>query len=556
MKTITSHLRAVSLALLSVLSAPLFGEVAQSSTASTAGIAVDRTEYFTQATASAPTHTAMPFSFNFNIRGTSQDMTNWGPGFYKPGSGGVPQTGTSSATNTGTLNFSTAPNNSGGGYMFSHDFATDSELVAAYPLGAYGVKFQGTAKPTTPQTDNPFTAGLAFAASGSTYPSVTPQISNADNGALWYSGGLKLKSTGVTTLTLNTFPEYSSSTYGSVITAGIYGPGGNVISSASVEAYYLPTLGVNQPAVTQLTLDGAWLTPGVNYTLEIQYIIIASAPQEGYLNNENFQGVSSYIKNTSVTVSLQGAARSAPSDFNGDGQSDILWQNSSNGNVYMWLMNGTGYSSYHYVTTMTSEWRAAGTGDFNGDGKADIVWHNTVNGNTYIWYMDGPAYTSYEYVTTMPPPWQLAAVGDFNGDGKADIVWRNSANGYTYVWLMNGASYSSYGFLTQLGAEWRIGGTGDFNGDGKSDLLWQNTATGASYVWMMNGLEYTSYSPLTTMSTDWLLVGNADFNADGKGDIMWRNTVNGNIYIWLMNGTNYSSYEFLTNMSPEWRIAN
>jgi len=28
-------------------------------------------------------------------------------------------------------------------------------------------------------------------------------------------------------------------------------------------------------------------------------------------------------------------------DFNGDGRADILWRNSSTGENYVWLMNGT-----------------------------------------------------------------------------------------------------------------------------------------------------------------------------------------------------------------------
>jgi hypothetical protein len=33
-------------------------------------------------------------------------------------------------------------------------------------------------------------------------------------------------------------------------------------------------------------------------------------------------------------------------DFNGDGKSDILWQNSVDGQRVIWFMNGTSYSSY------------------------------------------------------------------------------------------------------------------------------------------------------------------------------------------------------------------
>jgi hypothetical protein len=555
MKTITSHLKAIPLVLLSVLSAPLFGEVSQASTASTAGIAIDRTEYFTQAAATGavplPTN---PFSFNFNIRGTAQNMTNWGPAFYKPGSGGVAQTGTSSATNTGTLNFSATPNNSGGGFMFSHDFATNADLVAAYPLGAYGVNFTGTGKPTAPQTDNPFTAGLAFAASGATYPSVTPQITNANNGALWYSGGLKLSPSGVTTMTLNAFPEYSSSTYGSVITAGIYGPDGSVISSASVEAYYLPTLGVNQPAVTQLTLDGAWLTPGVNYTLEIQYVIIASAPQEGYLNNENFQGVSSYIKNTSVNVSLQGAATAGSHDFNSDGQSDIVLENTATGDRAVWLMNGTTIASSSLLGSIPTSWRMAASGDFNADGQNDIVLENTTTGDRALWIMNGTTVTSSALLGSIPTNWRIAAAADFNADGKCDIVLENTATGDRVLWIMDGTTVTSSLLLGSIPTSWRIAAAADFNGDGKPDIVLENTANGDRALWYMNGTTIASSSLLGSIPTSWRIATTGDFNSDGQTDIVLENSATGDRVLWIMNGSTITSSALLGSIPTTWRI--
>ena len=63
--------------------------------------------------------------------------------------------------------------------------------------------------------------------------------------------------------------------------------------------------------------------------------------------------------------------------FNGDGSSDILWQN-SDGTPAVWLMNGTSLVSGGNVGfNPGAAWHAVGSGDFNGDGKADILWQNT-----------------------------------------------------------------------------------------------------------------------------------------------------------------------------------
>ena len=63
-------------------------------------------------------------------------------------------------------------------------------------------------------------------------------------------------------------------------------------------------------------------------------------------------------------------------DFNGDGHSDILYQNDS-GQAEIWLMNGPVISVQSLGgPNPGTAWHAIGGGDFNGDGKADILWQN------------------------------------------------------------------------------------------------------------------------------------------------------------------------------------
>ena len=222
-------------------------------------------------------------------------------------------------------------------------------------------------------------------------------------------------------------------------------------------------------------------------------------------------------------------------DFNHDGKADILWQN-TDGTIAAWFMNGTSLISGASVAfNPGAAWHAIGTGDFNGDGKADLLWQN-LDGTPAVWLMDGLNILSGANVGFNPgPAWHVIGAGDFDGDGKSDILWQN-ADGTPAVWLMNGTnliSGSNVGF--NPGSNWHAVGTADFNGDGKADLLWQNL-DGTPAVWLMDGLNVVSGANVGfNPGAAWQVHGAADFNGDGKADILWQN-LDGTPAVWLMDG--------------------
>jgi hypothetical protein len=239
----------------------------------------------------------------------------------------------------------------------------------------------------------------------------------------------------------------------------------------------------------------------------------------------------------------------APGDFNGDGKSDIVWQN-KNGALGVWYMDGAtqiGGASLSPAKVATS-WRLAAVADVNRDGKPDILWQNT-NGSLAVWYMDGAnqiggALLNPAKVSTT---WRLAAAADFNGDGKPDILWQNT-NGSLAVWYMDGANQTG-GELLNPGAvspTWKLAAAGDFTHDGKPDILWQNT-NGSLAIWYMDGVNQT-YGELLNPSrvgTVWRLAALADLDGDAKPEILWQNK-NGSLAVWYMDGATETGGGFLT----------
>lgn len=153
--------------------------------------------------------------------------------------------------------------------------------------------------------------------------------------------------------------------------------------------------------------------------------------------------------------SLAGWQLAATADLNGDGKVDFIWQNSATGDITYWLMNGvqvTAMSSFPGVANGSlAGWKLIGAADLNGDGNADLIWQNSSTGDISYWAMSGVNLVgigSFPGVASgSVAGWQLAATADLNGDGHPDLIWQNLSTGNVNFWLMNGVTVYSSGPL-------------------------------------------------------------------------------------------------------------
>src|SRR6516162_10041195 len=163
----------------------------------------------------------------------------------------------------------------------------------------------------------------------------------------------------------------------------------------------------------------------------------------------------------------------------------------------------TAYNSAGLESAPSTVVTFPGTKDFLGNGQADLVWEDTTTGACAIWIMRNGVLAYGTYLPTVPTQWRIAGVADFLGTGQADLVWENTTTGERAIWHMQNGVLASVINLPTVPTEWHIAGAGDFFGTGQAGLVWENTATGERAIWLMQNGALASVTNLPTVPTEW-----------------------------------------------------
>ncbi len=255
-----------------------------------------------------------------------------------------------------------------------------------------------------------------------------------------------------------------------------------------------------------------------------------------------------------VVTTLSAVGRANPNDLNGDGKSDIVWRNSSSGEVAVWLMNGPTNKQVSVPGKVSTRWAIKGVGDVDGDGQADLVWRHPSSGSVAVWLMNGPTIKQVGVPGKVSPSWAIKGVGDVDGDGQADLVWRHPSSGSVAVWLMNGLTIKQVGVPGNVAPSWAIKGVGDVDGDGQADLVWRHPSSGSVAVWLMNGLTIKQVGVPGNVPPSWAIKGLGDVDGNGQADLVWRHPSSGSVAVWLMNGPTIKQVGVPGNVAPSWAI--
>jgi hypothetical protein len=131
-------------------------------------------------------------------------------------------------------------------------------------------------------------------------------------------------------------------------------------------------------------------------------------------------------------------------------------------------------------------WNIRAIADFNADGRTDLLWQNSTQPSSLrIWFLNNGYLVGNSAVNTaIPIGFTYQGVGDINKDSKADIILRSSST--TRIWRMNGSFVQTpYNDLAGPASNWTFQGAADISADGTADLVWRNTS-GLVSVWVMS----------------------------------------------------------------------
>ena len=242
-------------------------------------------------------------------------------------------------------------------------------------------------------------------------------------------------------------------------------------------------------------------------------------------------------------------------DFDGDGNQDLLWRNTSTGQVGIWLMNGPTAKAELAGASPPFSWVINNVGDFNGDGKSDILWQLASTSEYGIWLMNGTQLAGIQTFTLPAYAGQVCCVADFDLDRLADLVTFNRATGYIYFWKNGGAANFVQQTSYSVGAAsgWLPVGAAFLNGASAAPaVIWRNGNTGQIAAWFMTNFTFSSAVSFGNPGNDVVLTGFGDFSGDGSEDLLLFNTSNKMVGYRQTNGAQQPAYVWLAQVSGNW----
>jgi FG-GAP-like repeat/Bacterial Ig-like domain (group 3) len=306
-----------------------------------------------------------------------------------------------------------------------------------------------------------------------------------------------------------------------------YPPTVTLVSSGTPSSYTL----------TGTVKGGAYSDTSIP-TGQITFVNTTAPSTLGTVNLDSGTEVVTYSALGQVGTTNASPVAMAVADFNNDGLPDLATANAGSQDVsVLWDEGGGGYF-IPFTTALTtgSKPTSIATGDFNGDGNVDLVVNNSTGTGITLFLGAGDG----TFTVGQTPPSTLAnpaavAVGDFNGDGNLDIAVAGS-NRIEVLLGKGDGTFAKQGLMEVVNTPVSLA-VADFNGDHFDDLAVGAAGTHNAYILLSNG-DGTWATPqkIGTFTNPTAIVA-GDFNGDGKPDLNIIDSAGNTVTTLLNNGS-------------------
>ena len=353
----------------------------------------------------------------------------------------------------------------------------------------------------------------------------------------------------VTAATYNGFSEATGVTYGSADSDGFtYNPRTGRMTQ------YLANIGGSY-----VSGGLAWNT---NWTLQNM------ATVDPFNSGDSATPVLGSAACMSCGVNTSGWRLVAAVDFDGNGVPDLVYQNTSTWQVNVDYYGGSGGNTFQSYACLScgidvTGWQLSAVADFNGDGHPDLVYQNTSSGQVNVDYYggsNGATFINYACLNCNinTSGWTVVAAADFDRNGTPDLVYWNASELKVNVDYYGGAGGATFQGWACLSCGINLSGwvpvaAADYNGDGVPDLVYQYVSTGqvnVDYYGGPGGATLIGWATLYSGGNSGSSVATAaDQNGNGVPDLLWQTQSTGQVNVdYYTFGCGYA-YDALARLS-------